>query len=155
MTKPLRQELKKRDAFESVSQEAALNILRTSDLIENRLNRLLRKHQLTNAQYNVLRILRGEGGPLPCLEIAERMIQVAPAITRIVDQLVTRGLLSKAQAEHDRRVFLVQLTSAGKQTVRQIDKPISLLHEELLTGISTSDQKTLIRILESVRVAIQ
>lgn len=155
MAKSLCRELKKRDAFESVSQEAALSILRTSDLIENRLNRLLRQHQLTNAQYNVLRILRGEGGPLPCLEIAERMIQVAPAITRVVDQLVANGLLKKSQSQQDKRVFLVQLTAAAKRVLNQIDEPISQLHDELLAGVTPADQKTLIRILNSLRAAIQ
>lgn len=155
MAKSLCRELKKRDAFESVSQEAALSILRTSDLVENRLNRLLRQHQLTNAQYNVLRILRGEGGPLPCLEIAERMIQVAPAITRVVDQLVANGLLKKSQSQQDKRVFLVQLTAAAKRVLNQIDEPISQLHDELLAGVTPADQKTLIRILNSLRAAIQ
>lgn len=155
MTKSLKHELKKRDDFDSVSQEAALSILRTSDLVENRLNRLLRQHQLTNAQYNVLRILRGEGEPLPCLEIAERMIQVAPAITRVVDQLVANGLLNKTQAKHDRRVFLVHLTAAGRRVISRIDKPITQLHDQLLAGVTAADQKTLIRILESLRAAIQ
>lgn len=155
MAKSLCRELKKRDAFESVSQEAALSILRTSDLVENRLNRLLRQHQLTNAQYNVLRILRGEGGPLPCLEIAERMIQVAPAITRVVDQLVSNGLLKKSQSQQDKRVFLVQLTASAKRVLNQIDEPISKLHDELLAGVTPADQKILIRILNSLRAAIQ
>ena len=48
-------------------QEAMLAIMRTSDLLENRLARLLREHGLTLSQYNVLRILRGEGKPMPCL----------------------------------------------------------------------------------------
>lgn len=155
MTKSLHRELKKRDPFDSVTQEAALSILRTSDLIENRLSRLLRQHKLTNAQYNVLRILRGQGEPLPCLEIADRMIQVAPAITRVVDQLVASGLIKKTQAEYDRRVFLVELTATGKRAVSRIDEPITQLHEELLAGISIPDQKSLIRILESIRGAIQ
>ena len=84
----LREELKKRGPFASLEQEATLAILRTSDLLENRLARLLREYGLTPSQYNVLRILRGEGAPLPCLEVASRMIQVAPAITRVVDQLL-------------------------------------------------------------------
>jgi hypothetical protein len=70
VAKSLRDELKKKRAFDSVEQEAMLSILRTSDLLENRLARLLREHDLTPSQYNVLRILRGEGSPMPCLEVA-------------------------------------------------------------------------------------
>ena len=86
MPPTLQSELKKRGPFASIEQEATLAVLRTSDLLENRLARLLREHGLTLSQYNVLRILRGEGKPLPCLEVASRMIQVAPAITRVVSR---------------------------------------------------------------------
>jgi hypothetical protein len=95
VAKTLKDELKKRGPFGSVEQETTLAIMRTSDLLENRLARLLREHGLTLTQYNVLRILRGEGKPLPCLEVASRMIQVAPAITRVVDQLLAMELITK------------------------------------------------------------
>ena len=105
MTASLQQELKKRGPFDSIEQEATLAVMRTSDLLENRLARLLREHGLTLTQYNVLRILRGEAKPLPCLEVANRMIQVAPAITRVVDQLLALQLITKTQSPQDRRVF--------------------------------------------------
>ena len=97
MAPSLQSELKKRGPFASVEQEAMLALMRTSDLLENRMARLLRDYGLTLTQYNVLRILRGERKPLPCLEVAERMIQVAPAITRVVDQLLKLGLITKTQ----------------------------------------------------------
>lgn len=70
----LQRELKKKRPFESPEQEAVLNILRTNDQFQNRFGRLFREYGLTPSQYNVLRILRGEGKPMPCLEIGERMI---------------------------------------------------------------------------------
>ena len=111
----LSKELKKRNPFESLEQEATLAVLRTSDLLENRMARLLRDNGLTMSQYNVLRILRGEGAPLPCLEVAERMIQVVPAITRVVDQLLDSKLISKVQSSEDRRVFLIELKPKAKK----------------------------------------
>ena len=83
----LQQELKKKQPFESLEQEAILNILRTSDIFHNQFGRLFRGYGLTPSQYNVLRILRGEGKPMPSLEIADRMVQVVPAITGLIDQL--------------------------------------------------------------------
>ena len=65
----LQQELKKKRPFDSPDQEAILNMLRTSDQFQNRFGRLFREFDLTHSQYNVLRILRGEGKPMPCLEI--------------------------------------------------------------------------------------
>ena len=119
----LRQQLKKKGPFDSLGQEAMLSILRTSDLLENRLTRLLRQHNLTPSQYNAMRIMRGEGEPMPCLEVAGRMIQVAPAITRVVDQLVGRRLISKQQSRQDRRVFLVELPASGTRLLKKLDEP--------------------------------
>ena len=154
MAPSLQHELKKRGPFASLEQETTLAILRTSDLLENRLARLLREYGLTMSQYNVLRILRGEGTPLPCLEVAERMIQVAPAITRVVDQLLKLDLIIKSQSEEDRRVYLIELKPAAKKLLKKIDQPILDLHASLLNGISQSDQKKIVRILESIRAKI-
>lgn len=151
---PLQDELKKRGPFDSVEQEAALAIMRTSDLLENRIARMLREYNLTSSQYNVLRILRGEGRPIPVLEVAQRMIQVAPAITRIVDQLLTLDLIKKVQSEQDRRVFTVELKPAAKTLLAKLDQPIIDFHTALLKGIKKSDLKTLIQTLELARSAI-
>ncbi|MEM8947243.1 MAG: MarR family transcriptional regulator [Planctomycetota bacterium] len=155
MSPTLQSELKKRTPFASVEQEAALAIMRTSDLIENRLARLFREYGLTSSQYNVLRILRGEGKPMPCLDVAERMIQVAPAITRVVDQLLKLELINKTQSTEDRRVYMVELRPAAKQLLRKMDQPVLHLHATLMDGVSAKNQKDLVRVLEKVRAAIK
>lgn len=150
----LREQLKKKGPFESLEQEAMLGILRTSDLLENRLARLLREFELTPSQYNVLRIMRGEGQPMPCLEVADRMIQVAPAITRVIDQLLARGWIAKQQSAEDRRVFLVSLTAEGLRLVGQLDRPIQRLHVALLGGVPKAELQKLNQILELARQSI-
>ena len=77
----LQRELKKKRPFESAEEEALLNLWRTHDRFQIRFARFFREFGLTSSQYNVLRILRGEGKPLPCLEIADRLITAVPAIT--------------------------------------------------------------------------
>lgn len=154
MARGLQDELKKRGPFASVEQEAMLAIMRTSDLLENRMARLLRENGLTLSQYNVLRILRGEGKPMPCLEVAQRMIQVAPAITRVVDQLLREKLIIKTQSSEDRRVFTIELNAKSARLLLSLDQPVLDLHESLFQGVKKSDQKTLIEILGSVRAAI-
>lgn len=151
MSRSLKDELKKRGPFQTMEQEATLAIMRTSDLLENRLARLLREYGLTLTQYNVLRILRGEGAPLPCLEIASRMVQVAPAITRVIEQLLTMGLVTKSQSNADRRVFEVSLTKEGADLLETIDTPLLETHASLLSKVSTEDLRELIRILEAAR----
>src|SRR5260370_17047445 len=97
MTNPqLQPELKKQRPFESPEREAALSVLRTSDQLQIRFARLFREHGLTPSQYNILRILRGAGKPLPILEIASRTITIVPGITGLIYRLEHAGCLNRA-----------------------------------------------------------
>src|SRR6516162_5191149 len=107
MTERLRRELKKRDPFTRSEQEAILSIARTGDQLFLRVERLFREHGLTAPQYNVLRILRGEGKPLPMCEIASRTVQVVPGITGLVDRLEAANLVRRERSTEDRRVIFV------------------------------------------------
>ena len=147
----LQRELKKRLPFDSAEQEAVLNILRTSDLIDNRLGRLFREFGLTSSQYNVLRILRGEGKPLPSLEIADRLIQIVPAITGLIDRLEKQELVVRQRCEDDRRVVYVAITRKALELLRRIDKPLDQLQKQLVGKLSKSELSTLSRLLEKAR----
>ena len=111
----LQRELKKKQPFESPQQEAVLNVLRTSDQYQVRFIRLFRPYGLTPSQYNVLRILRGEGQPLPILEIAARTITVVPGITGLIDRLEEAGFVKRERCREDRRVIWVALDRKGPQ----------------------------------------
>lgn len=147
----LQNEIKKKRPFQSPEQEAALNILRTSDLFNNRLGRLFREYDLTSSQYNVLRILRGEGKPLPSLEIAERMIQVVPAITGLIDRLEAQGLVERRRCTDDRRVVFVEITPTALSVLKRIDKPLEQMHADLLGHLSRKELGELSRLLEKAR----
>src|ERR1700760_3266240 len=109
----LRDELKKRGPFASPAGEATLSLVGTPDLTMPRVPRLFREFGLTPSQYNILRILRGEGKPLPILEIAERTITVVPGITGLVDRLESAGFVERRRCEEDRRVIFVAITPKG------------------------------------------
>ncbi len=147
----LQNELKKKRPFDLPEQEAALNLLRTSDLVQNRFLRLFRQFGLTPSQYNVLRILRGEGKSLPCLEIAERMIQVVPAITGLIDRLEKQKLVQRDRSTEDRRVIFVALTDSGNKILAELDEPVRNLHKELLGHMTGTELKELSRLLEKAR----
>src|SRR5713101_9448354 len=152
MTTPkLQHELKKKRPFESPEQEAALSVLRTSDQLQIRFARLLREHGLTPSQYNILRILRGEGKPLPILEIASRTITVVPGITGLIDRLEQAGFVNRVRCEKDRRVIYVELTDHGTKVLAELDEPLLALHRKLLGHLSQAELKELIRLLEKVR----
>jgi MarR family transcriptional regulator, 2-MHQ and catechol-resistance regulon repressor len=152
MTTPrLQRELKKKRPFESPLEEAVLNIVRTNDQLQIRVARLFRQHGLTPSQYNILRILRGEGKPLPILEIASRTLTVVPGITGLIDRLEQAGMVNRLRCEKDRRVIYVALTDQGMTTLAALDQPLDDLHHQLLDHLSRTEVRELIQLLEKVR----
>jgi DNA-binding MarR family transcriptional regulator len=152
MTVPkLQHELKKKRPFDSPEEEAALSVVRTSDQLQHRSARLLREYGLTSSQYNVLRILRGEGKPLPVLEIASRTITVVPGITGLIDRLEQAGFVNRLRCEKDRRIIYVALTDQGMETLAALDEPLVALHRKLLGHLSQAELKEVIRLLEKMR----
>ncbi len=151
----LQSELKKKRPFDLPEQEAILNILRTNDQFQNRFGRLFREYDLTPSQYNVLRILRGEGKPMPCLEIGDRMIQVVPAMTGLVDRLENLELVKRERCTQDRRVIYIELTVKAKQLLEKMDAPVNELHKQLIGHLTQAELKELSRLLEKARLSVQ
>lgn len=147
----LQQELKKKRPFELLEEEASLNVLRTNDQIQIRFSRLFREHELTPSQYNVLRILRGEGKPLPILEIASRTITVVPGITGLVDRLEQAGLVIRKRCSEDRRVIFVALTDQGSAALARLDQPVRELQQQTMRGLSAPELRELNGLLEKLR----
>ena len=153
--KSLAQELGKKKPFESPEKEAMLNIVRTGDQFQNRFGKLFREFGLTGSQHNVLRILRGEGRPMQCLEIRRRMIQVVPAMTGLLDRLEKDGLVTRTRSEKDGRVIYVDLTAKARSVLQQIDAPLTELYSECLGHLSQTELKQLSALLEKARQSLQ
>ena len=151
----LQDELKKRGRFASRAQEVVLGLARTSDQLSIRLERLVQAQGLTGPQYNVLRILRGEGKPLPMHEIASRTVQVLPGITGLTDRLETAGLVRRERSSEDRRVIFVSITERALGVLAALDAPIVALEKQLLAGLSANQQGHLIRLLERIRIHLE
>jgi DNA-binding MarR family transcriptional regulator len=150
----LQQELKKRRPFDSPEQEATLNIARTADRFGICFARLFREYGLTPSQYNVLRILRGEGKPLPILEVADRMLAVVPGITGLIDRLEGMELLARQRSTEDRRVIFVAITPRGLDLLGQLDEPEAALHTRLIGHLSPAELRELNRLLEKARQSL-
>jgi len=151
MPPALHQELRKKRPFESAEEEANLNIARTSDQLQNRFGKLFREFGITPSQYNVLRILRGEARPLQCAEIIERMVQVVPAMTGLLDRLEKQGLIVRTRSSEDRRVIFVEPTAKALDLLKRLDQPVLRLNEKLLGHLTKSELKELSRLLEKAR----
>lgn len=154
MAGKLETELRKKQGFDSPQQSVVIGILRTNDLFQYRFARLFRLFELTQPQYNILRILRGEGKPLPCLEIADRMITMVPAITSLIDKLELRGLVSRERSTKDRRVWYVTLTAAGKTLLAELDEPVMALHARLCSPLTKAECEQLANLMEKVRGSV-
>jgi len=111
-------------------------------------NDLFKRSELTGAQYNVLRILRGAGKVgLPCGEIGERMINRDSDVTRMLDRLETRKLITRKRQRDDRRVVLTFISEKGLELLAELDDPVNELHKSQLGHLSNKDLDSLIRLL--------
>ena len=149
----IQSEIRQTKPFSSQAQEAGLGLLRTADVLTRRTADLLLPHGVTPAQYNVLRILRGAGAPgLPTLEIAERMIQRAPGITRLLDRLEAKRLVTRKRCPEDRRQVLCFIAPVGRALLEKLDGPIAQV-DAMLNVLSPADLHKLIEFLDRIRAA--
>jgi MarR family transcriptional regulator, organic hydroperoxide resistance regulator len=133
-------------------QEAVVSILRTANYLRTFCSPIFDLHSITPQQYNVLRILRGAGlEGLPTLEIAERMIEHAPGITRLLDRLEAKKLVRRERPSGNRRQVLCYVTKAGLDLVRELDGPMQEQAVEALRSLKKSEIDELIRLLELAR----
>ena len=152
MITPLRRELRQRKPFASLEEEVFLNTLRTGDALLQREVDVLRDAELTFAQYNVLRILRGAGAPgASCGEIAERMVNRDSDLTRLLDRLDARGLVARSRDAADRRVVVATITDAGLDVLAALDAPVAEVHRAQLAHMTRAQLETLAELLALAR----
>lgn len=137
------------------SQEAFLDILRTSALLEHSAVEGLKPHGLTLTQYNVLRILRGAGPDGLCRnEVGARMIKPVPDVTRLLDRLETSGLVVRSRSDADRRYVTARITEQGLALLAELDEPILRLHESQLGHMANPRLEQLAGLLREARTGV-
>ena len=145
-------ELKQTKPFQSVEQEAFLNVIKTADFLQQVAAQVLRGHQMSEAQYNVLRILRGAGDEgLKCSEIGDRMVTRDPDITRLLDRIEKQGWIERNRSTADRRVVTTRVTQSGLDKLAELDAPLAESLERVLGRLGSAKLQTLIDLLEEVR----
>lgn len=151
-TSQLQREIRQGKPFRSRGQEVVVALLRTADLVRRTVGRALEPHDITPQQYNVLRILRGAGEQgLPTLEIADRMIEQAPGVTRLLDRLEVKGLVRRQRCAQDRRQVLCWLTPSGLELVERLDEPVDSADTQAVAMLTPEEQEQLLRMLDSIR----
>jgi DNA-binding MarR family transcriptional regulator len=152
MSIELKDELKQTRPFKSLCEEAQLNIVRTSNLLTDSMEQMLKPHGITGTQYNVLRILRGAGPDGLCRnEVSSRLINRMPDATRLLDRMEEAGLVTRERSETDRRLVRTLLTEKGRKLVDDLDDDVLEENERGIGHLSEDQLKTLVKLLTLVR----
>jgi DNA-binding MarR family transcriptional regulator len=133
---------------------AYLDLLSTTETLSRPLAQLLKTEDLSPTQYNILRILRGSPDGLTCGEIGNRMITRDPDITRLLDRLEKRSLVSRCRDTSDRRVVLTRIAPDGLDLLSRLDKPVRDTHRKLLGHLGPDRLRALTRLLAACREAL-
>jgi DNA-binding MarR family transcriptional regulator len=152
MDEGVKKRLKQERPFATKQESAFLSVLLLAQELHTEFNELFKPSDLTLAQYNVLRILRGAGQQgHACGQIAERMITREPDITRMLDRLERSELIRRERQQDDRRVVLTFLTDKGAELLKELDRPVDELHRKQLDGLTEAELDRLIELLEKAR----
>ena len=152
MASRLQRELKQNRPFGGATQETAVSLLRTADLVRRSLGTVVEEQDFTLQQYNVMRILRGAGDAgLPTLEIAERMIEQTPGITRLIDRLETKKLVHRERCLTDRRQVFCRITKEGLALLARLDEPVREAERVALAELSERQLAQLLALLDRAR----
>jgi DNA-binding MarR family transcriptional regulator len=131
----------------SPEEAAFLELVRTTDLLSRGLVQIFKTEDVSPTQYNVLRILRGAPEGLACGEIANRMITRDPDVTRLLDRLEKRGLISRCRETKDRRTVMARITPEGLKLLGRLDEPVQAAHRKQLGHLGRERLRALVDLL--------
>jgi DNA-binding MarR family transcriptional regulator len=137
--------------FRSEYQKAIINLIYTFNWVNEKINRRFEPFDITQQQFNILRILRGAGQPLSTLQIRQRMLDKMSDTSRIVDRLVKKGMVKKSISREDRRLVDVLMTDKGKKLLQSMD----VMNEEMesiFKYLSDEEAKLLNVLLDKIRM---
>jgi len=138
----------------SREEAAFVDLVRTCDLLSRGLVQILKAEDISATQYNVLRILRGSPDGLPCGEIASHMITRDPDVTRLLDRMEKRGLISRVRDTEDRRTVIGKITAEGLKLLARLDEPIQEAHRKRLGHLGKNRLLALTELLAVARAKV-
>ena len=140
----------------SAAENAFLSVVRAAGGLLRDVEVLLNRYELTAAQYNVLRILRGTGEDGACgRAIASRLITAEPDITRLLDRMEKRGLISRRRDAKDRRFVTTRITPSGLEILATLDEPVAELHRGKFARLYRAELQQLTAVLEKLQGSVE
>ena len=153
MTNMKIEEIVKSNVVMELPQKAVLNIIYTQNNITERLIEILKPYDLSNEQYNVLRILRGQkGNPANMCVIQERMIAKTSNTTRLVDKLLLKELVTRKVCKENRRKIEVLITEKGLAILKELDPKVNDYENNIVANLTTKELEQLNELLEKIRI---
>ena len=144
----------KQTRFRNPHQKAAINLIYTVGWMRDRTKIIFEAEDITAQQFNILRILRGSfPQPLSTLQIRERMLEKMSDTSRIVDRLISKGLVKKITCKSDRRLVDVIITDKGKKLLERLDLKQDEI-DNVMSRLSEKDAAMLSDLLDKIRDGI-
>ena len=141
----------KQEKFSSIEQEALLNLFIASNYLHSKLEIVCSDFDITLAQFNVLRILKGaHPNGYPRHEIIRRMVEPAPDVTRLIDRLIKEGLVERFYSDKDRRLSLARITKEGINLLTKINPEVNKFISEYSSSLSKTEKEILSNLLEKL-----
>ena len=137
-------------SFRNEFQKLGINIIYTANWLNEQIGHFLMQEDITQQQYNILRILRGSEVPLSTLQIRERMLDKMSDTSRIVDRLIVKSLVQKTACKSDKRLVDITLSEKGLQLVNRLDQYNNQI-DSILKNVSQEEAKTINQILDKLR----
>ena len=136
--------------FRNEFQKMSINIIYTANWLNEKMGQILATEDITQQQYNILRILRGSECPLSTLKIRERMLDKMSDTSRIVDRLIVKGLVEKTACVKDKRLVDITVTKKGLQLLEKLDSLNDHI-DSILKGVSEKEAQAMNQILDKLR----
>jgi DNA-binding MarR family transcriptional regulator len=146
--------LKKRlrqSKFENPYQETILSLMVASTALNEHIDKAVAEFGLSRQQYNILRILKGaKGDGYQCGDIANRMVDRAPDITRRIDALEKQGLVDRARSSEDRRVVITRITEKGLALLEKMSPAMEEFNTYLRARLTKQECQELTALCEKI-----
>ncbi len=143
MGETLKKRLKQKK-FKNTEEEAILNLFIASNYLRSKVDSICGKYSITQAQFNVLRILRGAyPNGYPRGEIIGRMVEPSPDVTRLIDRLIKEGLVERYNSDEDRRLSLARITKEGINLLKKINPEVDKFITDY-SSVLTKNQKVIL-----------
>ena len=136
--------------FRNEFQKMGINLIYTANWLNEKMAHILENEEITQQQYNILRILRGSECPLSTLKIRERMLDKMSDTSRIVDRLITKGLVEKNACLKDKRLVDITISKKGMVLVDKLDQFNDQI-DAVLKSVDEKEAQTINQLLDKIR----